>query len=553
MAMCVEVSGCGVLGDELGFEIESVEIEVTGGAGAGDVDVKVLDVEGFGTAFPVLLDAADQYNFLYALSYSGQDNSTFDPLPPPLPIHVTSSPSQRFTAKMGDFPEVASEGPALAVETNWARNVGIIVRGRPVRVRAQRCAPRSLVDAYAVPGSIDGAPTPSTTSGPTIGSSPTTYFASRWNCTLDISVFALPAQSRQATFRPTMVPPPQQPSGQPSGAPAPRLSLYSTITSRNSRSSDTLEAVAGSKRHTISSLASLANKSPTLSRKGPPRPMSFPRGLGTLDLPRPTPSFSLDGQTPGATGGPPKRFFSLPPQGLPSPRSPRLSSYGDTRSPLPTPAFPPHFSTRPSFPAVEALRRPDLSASRTSSEAKRESWTAGSATVVSSVGTSPHRAPPSPVPSNHTATSQPGLGLNFGGAGQAEGFPNEYETPHAGNVLVSVALMPLRDFNSSEGPFRDEHDSLGSESEGSRPGTSLAFPASSSMPITPSATGAWELGSRTPIGLLDVFLVEIFVFNRGDTVKRFTVGVPTKRGADDFDGDAHIATIIPLENDVRIG
>ena len=188
MAMCVEVAGSGHVAENLGFLVESIDVEVTGGAGAGDVDVKVLDVDGLGPAFPITLSPADQHNFIYALSYSGQEaHATLDPIPPPVPIHVATSPSQRFTSKMGDFaPDVTSDGPSLPLkqqDPSWARNVGIVVRGRPVKLPGRNISGvRALTGAFHVSGSANGISHPTTAEE---ASSPTTTFASRWNCTLD--------------------------------------------------------------------------------------------------------------------------------------------------------------------------------------------------------------------------------------------------------------------------------------------------------------------------------------------------------------------------------
>lgn len=531
MAMVVEVAGCGLVGENLGFEIESIEVNVTGGAGAGDVDVKVLDVDGLGPTFPITLNPADQHNFLYALSYSGQEaHATLDAIPPPVPIHVATSPSQRFAAKMGDFEDLPDEGPPLPLkqDPSWARNVGIVVRGRPVTLLGRKVPAdsRSLTGAFHVPGSANGTTPTADESAP---SSPTTAFKSRWNCMLDISAFALPTQSKQESFHPATSAPAHL---QPPLLPTARHSQITAPSTRSNRNSDTVEAVAGSKRYTIASLAALASRSPNLSRKQ--RPMSAPQK--GLDLPRQSLPSSFEGTTPGATGGPPKRFFSLP--GPPTPTgSPRPASLRDPTPPPKRPQTPSYPSTgsRPYLPAVEALKRP-TSMSRSassSSEAKRESWTAGSAAVIlPSLSSSPGKTGQS-FPSSATAGVGPGLELSF--AGSSEGYPTELAPPvDLGSILVSVALIPLREIKASDNvPEEAAEDDV--------------------TPTMPHAdVHVLEQGlSRMPVGLLDVFLVEVFVVNRSDFVKRFTVGMPVWRA--ETPGEPRVATIIPLENDVRIG
>ncbi|KAL8284219.1 hypothetical protein RQP46_004968 [Phenoliferia psychrophenolica] len=543
MAMCVEVTGSGQIAENIGFQIESIEVEVTGGAGAGDVDVKILDVDGLGPTFPITLNPADQHNFLYALSYSGQEaHATLDAIPPPVPIHVASSPSQRFTSKMGDFADVLpDEGPPLPLkqDPSWARNVGIVVRGRPVTLLGRNASSglRSLTGAFHVPGSTNGS---SSSTGDV--SSPTTSFASRWNCTLDISAFALKEGSKQESFHPSSTVPAHL---QPLILPPARHSiaaLSSTPNARSNRNSDTLEAVAGSKRYTISSLAALAKSSPNLSRKT--RPTSAPQRAYDFSSRPPAPA-SVGSPTPGATG-PPKRFFSLPGPATPH-VSPRPASYGEPSLP-PKPVTPANAGSRPYIPSVGVLKRPASLVRAMSSEAKRESWTAGSSAALPTLSSSPVRnAPPAPD------SSMGGLGLGFAaGAPLAEGYPTELmPAVDQGSILVSVALIPLREVKPAAADLRpsEEETEDGQDGDGGT-APAFAFPVASRMPS--ADTKVLEQGlSRMPVGLLDVFLVEVFVVNRSDSVKRFTVGVPARRG--ESTDEPRIATIIPLENDVRIG
>ncbi|KAK4706128.1 hypothetical protein P7C70_g87, partial [Phenoliferia sp. Uapishka_3] len=544
MAMCVEVTGCGQVGDNMGFEIEGIEVDITGGAGPGDVEVKFLDVDGQAPEFPIVLNPADQHNFLYALSYSGQeDHSTsLDALPPPVPIHVATSPSQRFSAMMGDFQEsVDQEGPPLPLkqDPSWARNVGIIVRGRPVKLPGRKTSDssRSLTaGAYDVPGSLNASEPTEVTA-----SSPTKTFDSRWNCNLDISTFALPIQSKQASFRPSTI----IPAHLQTFVPAPRNSLNSsTFVSRPDRNSDTLEAIAGSKRFTIANLTTLANKSPTISRRKLRLASFAPRSSVEAPRSRSSTPAPYDVPTPGATG-PPKRFSSQGPLAI----SPRLSTYGDPPPPFKrssTPSYPPLSAARPHFPVLDGMRRPS---SRTSmSENRRDSW----APVPSAY--SMHQAKIA-LPEEPRMPPETGFGLGLVGTANV-GTSSRMETGRTnhGSILVSVALVPLRAFRSTAA---FEQDSEAEEVDGTeRRGRTFAFPPMSPTSPSPTATSTADVNlqqglSRMPVGLLDVFLVEVFIINKSDLVKRFTVGVPARRS--ESTKDPRIATIVPLENDVRIG
>lgn len=441
MAISVEVAGTGERGD--GFEVESVELLVTGGSGAGDVEVKEL-AAGRTEEFPILLGSKDQFSFLYSVTYTGRDEtSTFDepPLPAPVPIYVATSPSQRFTSRFGDGhpSSLVEPPPPIPSKSNvWVREVVIVVTGRPVRIDRS---------GYTVPNGEEATK-----------EYPTTSFASKWNCILDISPFALRAQSHRASFTP--LPQPRHLTSS---------NRNSTPSTRRSKPPPILEAVAGSKRHTIAGLATLLEKAPALPHSLPRLSLSFP----SYDPSRALPPTPLEAPTPGATG---RRFFSLPAGGTPprSPLDPRTP-----RSPLPfaqppmTPAYPPHSSAREAFPVVE------------------RGW----------------------------------------------------EEKGKESILVSVALIPLRGVKETD---RVESRAFGEEGvrkEGFQ------------FPLRERGSGEEEEEWRTPrVGVLDVFLVEVFVLNRGDEVKRFTVGVPPRRGEGDGLGkDDRVATLVALENDVRIG
>ncbi|ORY77627.1 TRAPP trafficking subunit Trs65-domain-containing protein [Leucosporidium creatinivorum] len=687
LIMCVEVEGGSTSPDEStpagdkedAFEIESVSVEMTNGSTSsyvGDVEIREILGERTSSTFPLLLGAQEQHNFLYAVTFSSEAaqlaslhhsaSLDFNGQPPsfePVPIGVATSPSQRFTARFGEEPtqeqklkeaekQRERERAQQTKESPWLRGVAIVVKGRPVRVigggrglESGRSEGRSLTSGYSVE---DAAPSP-TMEGEVTIISPTNPFASRWNCTLDISPFAQRSPPKRASFNP---PAPVRPTTQStlSSAALARLSTSSApfpaspASKRNSRADmPQVEAVAGSKRHTMASLASLASKSPVLIQRG------FKRGdnerphltLGALP-PRLTgdaralPPTPFDVQTPGATG-PPRRFFSLPPgAGNESPyntpgQHQSFSSLSNP-SPLPpshtnlppTPAYPPHLSTRNSLPHADPLSRRFDGVSN--SDPRRESWN----TAVMAPGFD-HGVGGRGRDWNVSPSNSVGLGFDGAGAGVPTdadldkiigGRAGATETRSAtGNIVVSISLIPLRKVksqlpppNTSLTPGSDSLSSPEVDLHAGRlsPHATFQFPSPSSSPdpsrspdpssndlsaaptpppfiterrrsssIYPSPAPAPKAKAPPPraprIGLLDVFLVEVFIVNRGDEVKRFTVGVPVKRLGEGVDvpakGDLGIAArgigagltaegkrredrvakIVALENDVRIG
>lgn len=612
LIMCVEVEGVGgpdgsdrsTADDDEGFEVLSVEIEVTPSPshsttastwmGTSDIQVRSLASSSSSSdPFPILLGPREQHNFLYSVTFSSEAaaarlaglGAASEDLGAgwkgeSVPREVATSPSQRFTARFGDAPMEAPRQERRSAEgrggvDQWLRGVAIVVRGRPIKMKGSGDR-RSLAGGYAVE---DAAATASRNDEQ---DSPTLPFSSRWNCTLDISPFAQRSPPRIAAFdrpiplRPSSLPPSIARFSQPTPT------LPSSATKRNSRPDlPQIEAVAGSKRHTMASLASMAAKSPVLQQRAFNRsdvPLQDGRLSLSLDTrPRTSAEFralpqppSIEAQTPGATG-PPRRFFSLPPGAVtPSDLQQYASSPNRPISPLPpptTPAYPPHHSAKSAVPHVDPLGRRDDGANM-------------------------------------------GLGLDGAGAMHGQDRVGEQRT---GNTIVSVSLIPLRLVKSQRPPAlaatADETDSSPEIERKPRSGplsphATFQFPSPTSSPdpsaraspepvasaaaplpfpsmerrpsssIYPAPSAApfvKEPRPRAPrIGLLDVFLVEVFIVNRGDDIKRFTVGVPVRKaeekgvsvgGVGSAAGatrkkeneEERVAKIVALENDVRIG
>ncbi|GJN93610.1 hypothetical protein Rhopal_006667-T1 [Rhodotorula paludigena] len=719
VVLCVEVSGPAEpssAGDGEGFEIEGIDITVEG-AGASrsassssggsashahDIEVREIrfDRDSAASPWPVFLPAggATQHNFLYALARipaavaatsSGSAAFGFgtsgaeDAAVGTVPIAVASSPQQRFTARFG-ADEVAAasapstvlsaaepgqpglEGRARASSRASLRNVAVVVRGRPV-TRSKRAA------GYAVPDAASGAELENEEADEV--ESPTRSFGSRWHCTLDTSCFARRAQTRATAFthssapiiRPSSIAAPPVPSARPGAALAlqPTLRTYAPpLRPQSMTSAVEVESVAGSKRHTMSSLATLSLKSPIMSRKGsngfpsallPARP-SLDRAQSHRALP-PTPLSPPASAHPSssAAGAAAKRFFSLPHTNSsgptlasPAPSAPSIIAPVRTETP------PPMADKRASLPTQHGgastpsvgglLDRPR--------EVRRTSWMSNLVQGSSNAG-SP--APSQSRPGSLSATPQPPsgvttwdraassvnpgsshVGLGLDGATMPAVPANDEDLPQSaepiqqqtGKILVSVSLVPLRTaksrrprpFAGGDAAARERASSVGRTNENlpppvlpglappspdpsaapsvasthatphfafppspgsSSPGESPAAPSSPVPPFISDATAETELRalaertnlatSRMPrVNLLDVFLVEVFVFNQSESVKRFTVGVPPEAmpGAEAGgegerfaakgrrvlgEKEGKVARLVPLENDVRIG
>ncbi|KPV73982.1 uncharacterized protein RHOBADRAFT_54561 [Rhodotorula graminis WP1] len=581
----------------------------------------------------------------------------------------------------------ASAGGA-AGRSALERRVTVVVTGRPVVRRRRRVA---QVGGYDVPDGVGEG------EGGDVGlereedvdrdEAATAPFACRWHTTLDISSLAFPAsRPHRAAFATQFAPATHPAATRPTsiGAALPFLPpshAAGRLPLRPSPSTNVqVESVAGSKRHTMSSLAALSLRSPVLNRKSAgfaPPPSARPSSAASSSaraLP-PTPGAPpAPAPTPSLVGPAAKRFFSLPPGSAePSSSASAASSTPHVATPLRTETPSPMHSVAGGATAsgigsavAAAAKRVSLPSSMSGSgsaarldarpkETRRTSWMSGLVPGgASSVGSG---APSPQPPAAGERTSWPagpssstlGLGLDDPAlAPQADGVaeqprrlpappPSSQQQLSAGNLLISVSLVPLRTAKSRRAPF----DGAGGDSASTGPSSTstaaaaaatgrtnahlppavlpglafsrapspapvaapmdgaaephatprFAFPASqppsgspspsaSPLPSPPlvqvhdgeaalraQAERTSRATSRMPrVNLLDVFLVEVFLFNHSDQVKRFTVGVGSaassaaaaagagagaRRGR--VDDDEKVARLVPLENDVRIG
>ncbi|GAA5877879.1 hypothetical protein JCM16303_000271 [Sporobolomyces ruberrimus] len=566
-----------------------------------------------------------------------------------VPIGVATSPSQRFTARFGSVDEEGGNDGYEEDVVDWRkererererkkreemfrRNVKVIVRGR-ILVKKEKEESVSGYTVEEVAGQVVGTRGAVGSDEEEAWTFPTREISSRWNYMIDISSFAHQPPPLLAEFRSTTGAP------RPTSIAGPRISLLppssirpvSTLTASNAARTE-IESIAGSKRHTMASLASLSLKSPVLGRKASlaPQPPS-----------RPNPTV-------------PRRFFSLPPSSqenisTPTGTTPMNGSYfaGPRQTETPPPM-------NPVSPAVARNSLPLASAAQQNSEAsRRTTWMSGLG-IGKSNSMTPEAGRTSWDSSGGDTGGPPpprenGLGLALDGTGSNSPLPplppqsslpprpseidnpsyREYNPPaQNGRILVTVSLVPLRTVKSRRLPqlngIHSDSDSLpaatlpglttSTSSTLSPPASyhaSFSFPPTSSTPTSPrspsplsspnldtneASSGPSSFAERTAlltsqmprVGLLDVFLVQLFVVNQTDQVKRFVVGVPPAR-IDNGRGDdlretgsiggrprgetlgvgslgdrregakrslgpkEEFATLVPLENDVRIG
>ncbi|GAA5829219.1 hypothetical protein JCM3766R1_001023 [Sporobolomyces carnicolor] len=666
-------------------------IESANGAYASDLEVRrVAETAASKEAEDepqIRLGAHDQFNLVYklALSPSSQQQQVLNPIigsgnaaegdaTTSVPIGVATSPSQRFAARFGsaeneDVPDGyrdeeydrriqrSQERDRKNREDAFRRNLEIIVHGTIL----VRDGPLDEPEGYIV--DENGSSSSPEREAAAAWRSPTRTLSSKWHYTIDISSIAyqpppLPAHLSPRISDPSLHRPPARPTSiaapqiplLPSSALRPIAASASTAT-RAERAE--YESVAGSKRHTMASLASLSLKSPVFGRKSsftslPPQQPTRPNAQRHASM-RVSQAPSI--ATPGVTGGVatsaggPRRFFSLPPasqDSIPTSRSatPTNANFFVNRSQTETP--PPIVSTSPAV-ARNSLPLP-TPAHQNPETNRRTSWMSGlgigkpSTTIPKEGVTSWDTLDPGPG-GKATSRESAGLGLGLDTAGANSPLPplpqqaslpprpseidqhvyHQYNQPmQNGRILVTVSLVPLRAVKSRRHLDRPPVDGANAEAANLPPATlpgltptlsppashhaSFAFPTSTpTSPSSLSPVGSPSIGpyatdsnafpeaertalstSRMPrVGLLDVFLVQLFVVNQTDQVKRFVVGVPSKhsRNSDDDGGgkprgqdlgirgvdasrERHdqreggvgdFATLVPLENDVRIG
>ncbi|KAF8741360.1 TRAPP trafficking subunit Trs65, partial [Rhizoctonia solani] len=476
VVLSIELENSG--GQDSGFLVEKIQVTVNG----EDTQTRLLG----STKFPLPLRSRDQYNLLYAVMFM-------------LPPDLLDAASGRTHSRRDSIP--------VTRDSFMHRIVTIIVTGRPFDLARHDMSSQDLQE---------------------LGMR-TKPFDARWHCPLDL--FAMSQQSAARSNRPQSmvdpvsvdpsrdiypVPPSPFPSvmsqrrntgtphssGHPFTGPFSGSSMTPDGSSFSSVFGGPVElpsaTVAGSKRHTIAGLASLAAKRASL----------------------PT-SISQRASTP----------VTVPPTGL-------------TR-----PGAPPKFMPMPPSVAVSAGLTPPHGANSFTQSQMQGTPTKGSPTASSHSSLAVPSSGPTPVTPAFPA--YPDAPLPSSPLSQA---------PMQG-LMASVAppLEPpaRRDSLSRQDP-QSRRDSL---SDPLGLGQRHAYAPSVLQPVLVSVSLLPPDGSSDErIYPMNTFSLEIFVFNESDVVRRCEISCPARkrwrqetaqRSQDDHPGNP--TGILPLENHIRIG
>ncbi|EGO00461.1 hypothetical protein SERLA73DRAFT_168196 [Serpula lacrymans var. lacrymans S7.3] len=222
VVLCVEIENSGDAGPEVGFSVESIDVNI-GGEGATATLIGwgegVFGKEAEKHVFPLPIGSMEQYNLLYAVSF----------LHPPGDMDTFSLPGHGKDARSG---------------TKWStelqRAVTININGKP------------FAKGEALSEEDDGTATVSY---------PTRTFSSRWNCVLDLST--RPREEASDSWYGNHNALPEPPSPFPTH-PIVTPAQFPPHTARDTHHPQDL--VAGSKRHTLpGSITALRAINPPLS------------------------------------------------------------------------------------------------------------------------------------------------------------------------------------------------------------------------------------------------------------------------------------------------
>ncbi|TFK73162.1 hypothetical protein BDN72DRAFT_814997 [Pluteus cervinus] len=472
VVLCVEVENSGESGEGVGFAVERVEVSI-GGEGARATLISWGD--GFGSKgadkkqFPIYVGTRAQYNLLYAVSFlrSPDDVDGFS---------LTRDPN-------------TGERYIGSVNTDLQRAVTINIFGKPYHQSAE--------------GEVSSLKNASL-------SFPTRTFSSRWNCVLDLSAhhnqnITLLDDDHPTARHPSVLPEPASPF--PAGTPKPF-----SVTSPGASSPlgvsipvPQITAIAGSKRHTMPGLGTVANRAVKPSNTSYRASTSMLNPANAVARER-----ERDFGQPSATA----RSSYMPPSvAIQPPRSP--TTYGPPPSlaamveamespknappeymPPPTPAYPayPQQYTVPPTPAgqgpISTHAYPNVGPSV---EIRRERG---------------HGFGPEGALSPRT----PGPSLP-GGFGEPSAMNQLKSAEDSGeSVVVSVGLLPPSYFALTRGSTKSK---LG--------------PNNINGDLTSSVNGVEKGRISDRIYPMDYFALDIFVFNQSMWPRRFEITCPDRR------------------------
>ncbi|KAF5350613.1 hypothetical protein D9756_008630 [Leucocoprinus leucothites] len=524
VVLCVEIENSGESGNGIGFEVEKVDVVISGDeAKATLITWGRLSFTAQDDVFPLRIAQSAQYNLLYAVTFLRS------------PEELDAFSFARKTVN--------------TTHTDLQRAVSINIHGKPY-VKA----PNSATVIY-----------------------PTRTFSSKWNCVLDLASHQ-PQNLRNldpsdpSTAYPSVLPEPPSPFpvfGLQTSKPSPTTANLFSSTTPTATVSD---AAKGGQLMAGRILKSSTPRMSAVPMSAQPSRMSLPAQVAPNTTYAHSPTtysapphrLQLDQlqqhhphERPYSyTGLPPSRTHTPPVLDTPTPVTPAY------------PAFPPRSSNVPPTPMSHAPVVSQMSGGVVgpSLEARRGR------------GVGVGEPPNTPVPHPHTQLQQQQFqyGAGHGPAGNERGMV--VENMDGGDaVVVSVGLLNViksGGVGRHKKPFAavddDEDDKQEEETDSAS--------ASSSSPPASEADETSDQGSTGPkpeLGVgkiypLDLFTLDIFVFNKSERTRRFEISYVERRRrrkggagvADEsggVDGSAGTARkmgypgIMPMEGRVRIG
>jgi len=481
VVLCVEVENSGDSGPGVGFAVEAVNVKI-GGEGARTTLIgwgeNGLTQDAEKSTFPLLVGPMEQYNLLYAVSFlCSPDN------PVTFPLNRRDS---TLTA------------PGGASTTDLQRAVTINIQGKP------------FLQSHTMENGKTHSPVmmQSVTTPASSGSMsfPTQTFSSRWNCVLDLSSHQASGNDLDDLEVGKNNALPEPPSPFPAFSPR----LVSAIPVNSAfvpTPSPHIQAVAGSKRHTLSDYSPKhlwKSSTPTYYQASPlflspnsqhirDKPPNTASKLGSDTITARYPSTPTTYAPPPSLDGEDDTYTAMG----------SALSKASSKPPLTPayPAYPSHSALPPTPSSMPPIANP-LGGVGPSVEIRRERGMVMGAAV-----------PQTPGPTIATAFREQGVMQvlqNVEDVGQS--------------IIVSIGLLPLI-----------------------------------------ARTGMGKAVAKDKICPLDQFTLDIFVFNQSSWTRRFEVSCPYRRrrrkqdARNDFSGmdgskdSSPFPGILPLDNRVRIG
>ncbi|KAF7332300.1 hypothetical protein MKEN_00111200 [Mycena kentingensis (nom. inval.)] len=503
--LCVEVENSGESGRGAGFEVEKVDVKVGGSEESEGRAVLVgwtkEDGSSTGSVFPMRVNASEQYNLLYAVSF-------------------LRSPDEALA--MG----FVKDGAANDL---LQRSVTIGIHGKPYLTPFISAPPSTPIEAPAYP---------------------TRTFCSKWNCVLNLAAQPHPEPEDDIEdgdillHIPNVLPEPASPfPANPQSRPDSFVSVTLPTTSPGIITPQTATA-STAKRHTLPGgqaiVAARALGLKGSGNKGYRASTSMLNPNKDMHPPRNS-SYNAGGSSPGAQYHPPSiTLLNSIPKSPTTFGQPQLTVDPNYAPPIPmTPAYP-SYPTRsalpPTPPAVNAQSNTQgifaNGATGRSVEIRREKGAAVGSGALAGV-------PPTPGPVIAVAG-----GSGFFGIGPSVSQPNGIREEEDHDIR--------------------EHDTLDSPHGGARAGEAIVVSVGllasghpkSNNDLGKTAVNGADSDEVHRIFPLDHFTLDVFVFNQSDWTRRFEVTCPTdrRRGRARIPGEKTPSPgIVPLDNRVRIG